>query len=112
MASIINLTLTEDDDETPTFAITDASGPLNLTSADVRAYIKLNPSVEDNAASGVYTLTEGSGITVTDAAQGRIEVAIPSAVTASPGFWWYKIRVTVGSATRTAIEGWITIRDT
>lgn len=112
MASVINLTISEDDDATPTFAITDEDGPLNLTSADVVAVIKTSEHVEDNASSGVYTLTEGSGITVTDAAQGQIQIAIPEAVTESPGFWWYKIRVTVGSATRTAITGWITIQDT
>lgn len=111
MASAINLQLTEDDTEAPTFAITDEDGPLDLASAEVFAVIKATPQVEDSTATGVYTLTEGSGVTIVDAAAGTVQLSIPSAVTASPGTWFYKIRVTVGSATRTAITGRITVAD-
>lgn len=111
MPTVINLALTEDDNESPTFAITNDAGALDLAGATVVAVIKPSEHVEDNATSA-HTLTEGDGITITDAAAGQIRMDIPAAVTESPGFWWYKIRVTVGSATRTAITGWITVADT
>lgn len=113
MPTTINVDLTEDDAETPTFAIKDnASAALDLTTADVFAVIKASQHVEDNASSGVYTLTEGSGVTIVSAAAGTVKLAIPSAVNASPGTWYYKIRVTVSGATRTAIVGWLYIVDT
>jgi hypothetical protein len=114
MPDLVNLTLTEDDDESASFRITDDAGDaLGLTSAVVFAVIKASQSVEDDAATGVFTLTEGDGITVDDAAAGLITLAFPSGVTESPSVWFYKIRVTRGTpaATKTAIEGWLSITD-
>lgn len=111
MADTVNVTLTEDDSSLRTWQITQAGAALNLASADVQAVIKTSQHVEDDAATGVYTLTEGSGLTIADAAQGKVQLDIPSAVTASPSSWFYKIRVTVAGHTETAIMGWLMIQD-
>lgn len=111
MADTVNVTLTEDDTSLRTWQITQAGEALNLASADVVAVIKATPHVEDNAVTGVYTLTEGSGLTVTDATQGKVQLDIPTAVMASPGAWFYKIRATVAGHTETAITGWLMIQD-
>lgn len=110
MPSIVTLPLTEDDAPTPTFQITSGRAPLDLTAATVTAIIKASPSVEDTAL-GVYTLTSGSGLAVVDAAQGKVRIDIPTAVTASPGWWYYKIRVAFTGAPSTAIVGWISVGD-
>jgi hypothetical protein len=111
LGATVNLSLTEDDNGSFMFALTDANGPLNLTSADVFAVIKASQHVEDDAASGVYTLTEGSGVTIVDAAAGTVRIDIPDAVSASPSIWFYKIRATISGDTRTAITGWLSISD-
>ncbi|KAB8186882.1 hypothetical protein FH608_046175 [Nonomuraea phyllanthi] len=114
MPDFVNLTLTEDDDESASFRITDDAGDaLGLTGADVFAVIKASQAVEDDASTGVFTLTEGDGVTIDDAANGLITLTFPSGVTESPGVWFYKIRVSRGSpsATKTAIEGWLSVAD-
>lgn len=111
MADIVNVTICEDDNPTKKWKITRAGGVFDLTSATVIMVIKASTLVEDDASSGVYTLTVGAGLTVTDAAQGEIQADIPAPVTESPSSWFYKIRVTVGSHTETAIEGWLMISD-
>lgn len=114
MPDIVNLALTEDDDEQAQFRIVDDAGAaLVLTSADVFAVIKASQHVEDDAATGVFRLTEGDGVTIDDAAAGLITLGFPAGVTESPSIWFYKIRVTRGSpaATKTAIEGWLSIAD-
>lgn len=114
MPDFVNLTLTEDDNESASFRIIDNSGgALGLTSADVFAVVKASQAVEDDATTGVFTLTEWDGVTIDDPAAGLITLDFPSAVTASPSVWFYKIRVTRGSppATKTAIEGWLSISD-
>ncbi|MEU6709987.1 hypothetical protein ABZ897_00795 [Nonomuraea sp. NPDC046802] len=114
MPDFVNLTFTEDDNESVSFRITDDAGDaLGLTGAEVFAVIKASQSVEDGASTGVFKLTEGDGVTVDDAAGGLITLTFPAGVTESPGVWYYKIRVTRGSppATKTAIEGWLSIAD-
>jgi len=114
MPDLVNLTLTEDDDESASFRITDDAGDaLGLSSAAVFAVVKASQSVEDDAATGVFTLTEGDGVTIDDAAGGLITLDFPAGVTESPSIWFYKIRVTRGSPekTKTAIEGWLSITD-
>lgn len=111
MADAVTVPLTEDDNPSRTFQLTSAGSILNLTGATVVAIIKASQSVEDNAGPGVYTLTVGSGLTIADAALGKVQLDIPSAVTASPSWWFYKIRVTRNSRTETAITGWICVQD-
>ncbi|WP_157253196.1 hypothetical protein [Nonomuraea typhae] len=111
MTDYVNVDLTEDDDEGPIFRITGDGAALNLTGATVVAIIKASQHVEDDASSGVYTLTSGSGLTVTSPTQGLVQLTIPDAVTESPSIWFYKIRVTSGSpaTTKTAIAGWLSV---
>lgn len=111
MPDIVNLTLTEDDDGSATFQITSGGSALDVTSADVFAIIKASPQVEDDASSGVYTLTEGDGVTIVNATTGTVRLDFPDAVTESPGVWFYKIRVTSAGDTLTAIWGWINVQD-
>lgn len=114
MPGIVNLTLTEDDDESPSFRITDDAGAaLGLVGATVTAVVKASQHVEDDAATGVFILTVGDGVTIDDAAAGEITLDLPSAVTESPSIWFYKVRVRRGSPpkTKTAIEGWLSTAD-
>lgn len=111
MPDTVNLTLTEDDDGSATFQITSGGDALNIASADVFAVIKASQHVEDDASSGVYTLTEGSGVTIVNAATGTVRLDFPEAVTESPSIWFYKIRVDSAGDTLTAIWGWISVAD-
>jgi hypothetical protein len=108
---IVNLTLTEDDDGSATFQITSGGTALNLTSADVIAVVKASQQVEDDASSGVYTLTEGDGVTIVSATTGTVKLDFPAAVTESPSVWFYKVRVEASGETLTAIWGWISVQD-
>lgn len=108
---LANLALAEGDTPLRTWQITQSDQILNLSGLTVVAIIKPSTAVADNAASA-HQLTEGDGLTITDAATGRVQLSIPAAVTTSPGSWWYKIRVTSGPNTETAVGGWITIQDT
>jgi hypothetical protein len=110
VASIVNVTLIEGDDTSRTWTLTTDGTALNLASADVTAVIKPSEHVADNAATA-YTLTEGSGITIVSASAGTVKLDIPTAVTASPSQWFYKIRITLSGETETAVWGWISIVD-
>lgn len=111
MAQAVNVTLIEDDETSRTFQLTTGGTALDLSAVTVTAVIKASPAVADNATSGVYTLTAGDGLTVVDAAAGTVRLDWPAVVTASPGWWFYKIRVTLAAQTETAILGWLTISD-
>ncbi|MGS2645855.1 hypothetical protein [Streptosporangium sp. G12] len=110
MPDAINITLTEDDDDSATFVITTGGIPLGLGSAEVFAVIKPTQHVEDDAPTA-YLLEEGDGLTIVDAGESTVRLDFPDAVMGSPSTWFYKIRVTAGSSTRTAIWGWLTISD-
>ena len=111
MAATVTVNLLEGDDASKTFQITSAGSPLNLTGVTVTALVKASTSVEDDAA-GVYNLTEGDGITIVDAATGKVRLTYPDAIVASPSAWYYKIKVTSSGDTQTAIHGWVTVQDT
>ncbi len=111
MAAVVNVPLTQGD--TPTRYWQLATGDeetFDLSGATVTAYIKPDATVTDGA-SGTYTLTTGTGLTVVDSDQGIVSLDIPSGVTASPSWWWYRIRVTRDGRTETAVEGWIPVSD-
>jgi len=106
----INVTLTEDDDDYAIFTITSDGVPLGLGSVEVFAVVKPTQHVEDDALSA-HVLEQGSGVTIVNADEGTVRLDFPQVVMESPGTWFYKIRVTAGSSTRTAIWGWLTISD-
>ena len=110
MPDAINVTLTEDDDDYAIFTITSDGVPLGLGSVEVFAVVKPTQHVEDDAPTA-HLLEEGDGLTIVDAAEGTVRLEFPGAVMGSPSTWFYKIRVTAGSSTRTAIWGWLTISD-
>ncbi|GAA0853439.1 hypothetical protein ACFQVD_26540 [Streptosporangium amethystogenes subsp. fukuiense] len=110
MSDAINVTLTEDDDGLATFVITSDGAPLGLGAATVFAIVKPTQHVEDDALSA-HRLEQGDGVTIVDAAAGTVRLDFPQVVMESPSTWFYKIRVTAGGKTRTAIWGWLTISD-
>ncbi|MFB9681232.1 hypothetical protein [Streptosporangium vulgare] len=110
MPDAINITLTEDDDGAATFSITSDGSLFDLSSATVFAIVKPTQHVEDDDDTA-HLLEQGDGVTVVDAGEGTVRLDFPDAVMGSPSTWFYKIRVTVASKTRTAIWGWLTISD-
>ena len=64
--------------------------PYDLTGSTVSFYIKAAPG----AADGSPKYTVGSGITVTDAAGGDLDVQFNSSDIATAGSYWYKLVVT------------------
>jgi hypothetical protein len=111
VASVIQVNLLEGDDESRTFQITSGGSAMNISAVTVTALIKASVSVEDDAV-GVTNLTVGDGLTIMDAAAGKVRMAFPDDVVASPSTWYYKIKLTVSGDTRTAIHGWIAVQDT
>lgn len=57
--------------------------------------------------TAILTLTDGDGITVTDATNGELEIDIPSADTESlsPGTYKYDLEYTTGGETTRLLEG-------
>ncbi len=110
MAAIVNVPLTQGDTAVRQWQLTSADAVMDLESATVAAYIKADALVADGAP-GTHTLTTGSGLTVVDSDEGIVQLDIPSAVTTSPSWWWYKIRVTRSGKTETAVHGWISVSD-
>jgi hypothetical protein len=104
MPDIQTVPVTQGDTPTRTFRITSSGAALNLTGVTVTAVIKptIGTSDDDNAA---HPLTVGAGLTIVDAAAGTVRMDIPSAVTTSPGWWFYKIQVTSSGHPETAVEG-------
>ncbi|MBG0828542.1 hypothetical protein HS041_12260 [Planomonospora sp. ID67723] len=111
MAAIVNVDVPQGADTYRIWQITASDTAVNLTTADVTAVIKPSPHVADNAASAV-ALSEGDGITITSASEGKVRIDIPTTITESPGAWYYKIILEMSGDTEPAIHGWITITDT
>lgn len=114
MATQQALTLYEANDENVTVAVT-TNDPvtgtvLDLTGATVEAFLKVAASTPDNDA-GVWKGSTATGeITLTDAVNGLLEIAIPgSAVTTTKG--WWRCDVVVSSRRKTAAYGQVTVVD-
>ncbi|MEO3856205.1 hypothetical protein [Acrocarpospora sp. B8E8] len=110
MASIVNVRLIEGDETSRTWQITTDETPLNLSAVTVTAIIKPHAGVEDDDDTA-HHLSEGDGLTVVDAAAGKVKGEIPVAVTQAPGKWLYKIVVDLGDDTETAIWGYMQVAD-
>ncbi|MGW4663194.1 BppU family phage baseplate upper protein [Streptosporangium sandarakinum] len=111
MPATVNVTLSQGDNTTRTWQITSNHTALDLTSATVTAVIKRDQHVDDDDPTA-HRITTDTGLTITDPAQGKVKVRIPTQVTAYPGAWYYKIVLQAGDDTEPAICGWITIEDT
>lgn len=74
-------------------SLTYNNAPLNLgTITSVTAYLKASQFASDASAK---TYTTGTGLTITNSAQGQLTWAIPNGDV--PGNNWYKFRVVDGS---------------
>ncbi|WP_214322074.1 hypothetical protein [Nonomuraea sediminis] len=111
MPSNVNVELSQGDDTARTWQITADSTPLNVSAGTVTAVIKRTQLVDDDDPTAIHR-SAGDGLTVVDAAQGKVEIRIPTTVAASPGAWWYKIGLTINGKTEVVIDGWLTVLDT
>jgi hypothetical protein len=111
MAQLVNVPLMQGDETSRTWQITSDGEPLDLSNATVAAVIKASAHVDDDDPAAIQR-TEDDGITIADAAQGEVTIAIPATVTQYPGAWYYKILRTIEDDTQVAVHGWITITDT
>ncbi len=100
----------EGDETTRTWQVTSDGEPMNLSTVDVTVIVKAHAGVEDDD-EGAHRLTEGDGLTVTDASQGLVKADIPTLVTEAPGQWLYKVLVELGGDTETAIWGYLQVTD-
>lgn len=85
----------------------DAVAPINLSSATL--FMKLKPAL---GGAAVVSLAVGSGITKTDAANGKISVLIDSAVmtTITPGKYNYDLVLVRAGLSETVMEGYMKIK--
>lgn len=91
------------------FTVTKDGALLDLTPYDVSVTVKANAMSADANAMHVYA--EGSGITVTDAANGVCELATPhSDNTASGVFWWRLDLTTPGGFVYEVFQGPYTVQ--
>lgn len=115
MASQVNLTLNENNDETINVTVTTnvptAGTVLNLTGMSAEAFLKISAATPDADATTWKGTTTGGQITITSATNGQLSIAIPaSAITASKG-WWRLDILSSGSLRKTAVYGTTTILD-
>lgn len=107
-------TLNENNDENILATITTnqptAGTALDLTGMTVEAYLKPSAATADNDGS-VWTGSTTTGeVTITNAAGGEVEVAIPAAaVTTAKG--WLRIDIVNGSLRKTGPYGSVTVTD-
>ncbi|MFI6594976.1 hypothetical protein ACIBHX_01940 [Nonomuraea sp. NPDC050536] len=103
--------MSQRDDTAKQWQITANNLPLNISSGTVTAVIKRDTSIDDDDPT-VIQRSEGSGLTIVDAATGKVEIVIPTSVTQYPSSWFYKIDLEIDGRTETVIDGWIQIADT
>jgi hypothetical protein len=114
MATSAPLTLNENNDEVVRVTITtnqpSAGTPLDLTGMTLEAFVKPSAATSDIGAGVWKGTSTGGDITVTDAANGKVAIAIPAAsVTTSQG--WWRLDVLSGALRKTAAYGPLTVVD-
>lgn len=105
MAVRRDLRLLEANAETVREAVTDDDsddGALDLAGKVIEFLIKPNDITADSSPSVVTLSTATGEITVTDAAAGICEVAVPPQI---PGQYWRRLDVITGSDRKTAVYG-------
>lgn len=115
MAQVVPLTLNERNDENVTVSITTndptASTPLNITGMAIEVFLKPSKASADDDAAVWKGTTTGGEVTVVDAPNGGISIAIPAASIDLSKTWW-KVDVLSGTGKRkTAIGGAVTVTD-
>jgi hypothetical protein len=112
MSVYLELTLDQSTDPTVDFVVTeegtgDEPGPpLDLTGTTVEMLIKPHARTDDDDPS-VFTLP----VTITDAAAGECETAVPAAALAIAGARWWRLDILASGQRRTAIRGVLWVRD-
>jgi hypothetical protein len=97
------------DDELIGFQVTYQGAPLNLTGYTLTLYLKANRYQANSAAVATYTI--GSGLTITNAANGQFTLDIPKAQLPIPAAQWYRCDVIDGSGNvTTALFGNVTVQ--
>jgi hypothetical protein len=107
MSQRFDLTGIAGNDLSFSFSLTTGSPavPLNITSLTLTAWLKASSVTPDTLG---VTFTTGSGLTVTNAADGQFTWAIPHAdvpPVSGPGSLWYRIDLTGSGSTETAMYG-------
>lgn len=107
------ISLNENNDENvnvvATTNVPTAGTILNLTGLTFEAFLKPTKGSGD-ADAGVWKGTLGSGVTVTDAANGKLTVSIPAAsITITQG--WWRVDALSGSLRKTIVYGIVTVVD-
>ena len=99
----IDQTAVVNNDSVYAVQVTYNGSPLNLTGYTLKAYLKASRLTPDSEA---VLFQSGSGITITSAALGELNLDIPHADLPSPTFQWYRIDVIDSSGNiTTAIYG-------
>lgn len=81
----------------------DGSTPADISGATVRWAAKRR------GGSETVILTEASGLTVVDAAAGRVDVAIPKGTISIKGPWDHELEIVSGEVSRTPLRGVINV---
>lgn len=114
MATSQAISLNENNDENVKVTITtnvptDGTA-LDLTGKTVEAYLKPSKATADSDPAVWKGSTATSGVTVTDAANGKATVSIPAASITTTQAWW-RVDVLSGGLRKTAIYGTVTVVD-
>jgi hypothetical protein len=95
---LVDLAVLEDDGKTPQ----------NITALTPSLLVKPQSTSPDTAATA--TLTVGSGLTVTDAAEGLLTAFLPRALLSTAGTEWYRLDLADNGGDRTtALYGLLVI---
>ncbi|MFC3454001.1 hypothetical protein [Amycolatopsis speibonae] len=114
MATNQPITLNENNDENVKVTITTNvptdGTTLDLTGKTVEAYLKPTKASADNDAAAWKGSTATTGVTITDAANGKATVSIPAAnITTTQG--WWRVDVLSSGLRKTAVYGTVTVVD-
>jgi len=108
------ITLNENNDENVKVVATTnvpADGTiLDLTGMTVEAFLKPAKTTADNDGAVWKGSTATTGVTVTDAAAGKLTVSIPAASITTTQGWW-RVDALSGGLRKTIIYGAVTVVD-
>jgi hypothetical protein len=114
MASNQPLALNENNDENVNVTITtnnpSAGTPLNLTGLTVEGYLKVSASTADSDAATWKGSTTTGEVTITDAVNGKVSIAIPASAIGTTKGWW-RCDVISSGKRKTAAYGAVTVTD-
>ena len=114
MATSQAINLNENNDENVNVAITtnvpSVGTILNLTGLTVEAYLKQSATTADSDGTTWKGSTVSGEVTITDAVNGLVSVAIPASVVQDTKKW-YRVDVLSSGKRKTAVYGAVTVVD-